>query len=51
MDPNTALLRLREALESYWAGTDSAADSVAEHAAALDQWLSRGGVLPAAWSR
>lgn len=51
MDPNAALQQLREALETYWSGTASAADAVAEHAAALDLWLSRGGFLPTAWSR
>ena len=56
MDPDEALAQLREAIESVWAAessvaASSAADRVAEHAAALDQWLSRGGFLPAAWSR
>ena len=56
MDPDAALAQMREAIETLWAARSSvaaaaAADSIAEHAAALDQWLSKGGFLPAAWSR
>lgn len=56
MDPDATLLSLREAIETVWAAESSvaaaaAADQVAEYAAALDQWLSKGGFLPAAWSR
>ena len=56
MDPDAALAQMREAIETLWAAKSSvaaaaAADSIAEHAAALDQWLSKGGFLPAAWSR
>jgi hypothetical protein len=56
MDPDATLAQLRQAIETLWAAESSvaaasAADSIAEHATALDQWLSRGGFLPAAWSR
>ena len=56
MDPDAALAQMRGAIETLWAAKSSvaataAADHVAEYAAALDQWLSRGGFLPAAWSR
>ena len=56
MDPDAALAQMREAIKTLWAAESSvaaaaAADSLAEHAAALDQWLSKGGFLPAAWSR
>jgi hypothetical protein len=56
VDPDETLAQLREAIEAVWAAESSvaaaaAADHVAEYAAALDQWLSRGGFLPAAWSR
>lgn len=51
MDPDAALQRLREAIESYWAGTGPGADAVVEAASALDLWLSRGGFLPTAWSQ
>jgi len=56
MDPDEALANLRTAIETLWAAENSAsaaaaADLIAENAAALDQWLSRGGYLPRAWSR
>lgn len=56
MDPDETLTLLRATI-----GTVRAADSafaaavaagvLADHAAALDEWLSKGGFLPAAWSR
>jgi hypothetical protein len=53
MDPNTALLTLREAVRDYFAnGRDAVMlDDLAEHFDALDGWLSHGGFLPAAWNR
>jgi hypothetical protein len=56
MDPDEALAQMRTAIETVWAAQSSvsaatAADTLAEHAAALDQWLSKGGFLPAAWSK
>jgi hypothetical protein len=62
MDPDAALLALREALESAQHQMDEDTDhprfcvvdngtvaSIIEHAEALDEWLSRGGVAPADW--
>jgi hypothetical protein len=55
MDPNVALQELREALAVLADGTtdvidqDQAAYDVAESAKALDEWLTAGGYLPAAW--
>lgn len=43
MDPNKALENLREALKS------GEHEESAEAAAALDEWLSKGGFLPDAW--
>ncbi len=56
MDPDEALAQMRTAIETVWAAESSvaasaAADTLAEHAAALDQWLSKGGFLPQAWSK
>lgn len=56
MDPDEALAQMRTAIETVWAAQSSvsaatAADTLAEHASALDQWLSKGGFLPAAWSK
>lgn len=55
MDPNEALRRLREALAQWHLRGDvegalAAADTIAEQAHNLDEWLSKGGFLPAAWS-
>jgi hypothetical protein len=59
MDPDEALRQLRAAIEAYHAAVgpdadrdanrEAAACSMAEHAAALDRWLSAGGFLPTAW--
>lgn len=57
MDPDTALLKLREAI-SQWEDTAGAhrgahidaASDMRDAAVALDEWLSRGGCLPAVWS-
>jgi hypothetical protein len=59
MDPNETLRVLREAVEQWNtlpANTDPAwrrevGDAIAEHAEALDAWLTRGGFLPEAWQR
>jgi acyl-CoA reductase-like NAD-dependent aldehyde dehydrogenase len=59
MDPNETLRVLREAV-AYWQDMPSnasdawrreVADAMAEHAEALDAWLTRGGFLPDAWRR
>lgn len=53
MDPNDALELIREALdrlrdpeESDW---NDAAITLAELVEALDEWLSKGGFMPAPW--
>jgi hypothetical protein len=57
MDPNAALEELRkliaEAAASSSETTDEIVDrldTIAELVHALDEWLSRGGFLPAAWN-
>jgi len=58
MDPNEALKNLREALRGWHANGnewESADDPMSEQlvdaAEALDEWLSKGGFLPAAWQQ
>lgn len=57
MDPNETLAKLRKAVGAFWTSENGSAavadlaDSIAEHADALDQWLSRGGFLPTPWTR
>lgn len=53
MDVNETLRELRR-LADLILNTperDIAASELAEHFAALDDWLCRGGFLPAAWQR
>ena len=55
MDVNATLRELREALAQWnlrgdTAGALDAAATIAEKAQALDEWLSKGGFLPADWS-
>jgi hypothetical protein len=60
MDPDATLVVIRELvrqLESYDSlpgnhaitEQEALALDLAEHIGALDQWLSKGGFLPAAW--
>ena len=57
MDPNASLEAMRDALGAMTQAQqdndslsyDEAAYTVAEHAQALDDWLTRGGFLPEAW--
>lgn len=54
MDPDEALARAREASQRYVSVTtpdarELAARDLVEAFDALDQWVSRGGFLPAAW--
>lgn len=56
MDVNEALREMREAIAQWHLRGDvegalAAADTIAEKAHALDEWLSKGGFLPAAWQR
>jgi hypothetical protein len=55
MDPNEALRRIRAAIADLQSAESSsavsvAADELAEHTQALDEWMSRGGFLPTAWA-
>lgn len=51
MDPNETLRMLRELSEDITehGATPDKAHALAELFAALDEWLNRGGFLPAAW--
>lgn len=57
MDPDKALADARAALTEFRANecnpdpsnSTTAAGAVAEAFGILDEWLSRGGALPAAW--
>lgn len=54
MDPDAALAVIRElAAEINEAGPDAldeiAAMRLADHVTGLDQWLTKGGFLPADW--
>jgi hypothetical protein len=56
MDPNQALSELRAAINDYQLATDpasaaDAADRLAEHSQAIDNWLCQGGFLPDHWIR
>lgn len=51
MDPNEALRQIRESASRYLdSGRHVDAGTLAEHVEALDEWLSRGGFLPDAWT-
>lgn len=55
MDPNETLRVLRLTIRQMDADENPAikaahAEEVAEYFEALDEWLSRGGLLPEAWS-
>lgn len=50
MDPNEALRVVREAARRLLDEYDAeAAYELAERFVALDEWLTRGGFLPAVW--
>ena len=56
MDPNEVLRLLRLtckqfAVDEHPAIRQAHAEEIIEHFEALDEWLSRGGFLPADWSR
>ena len=48
MDPNETLRRLRELVDDAHSADQT--EDVHELVAALDQWLSKGGYLPHAWT-
>lgn len=56
MDPNETLRLLRLTIAQMRVDENpdirkAHADEIAEYAEALDDWLSCGGFLPAAWAR
>lgn len=56
MDPNEALVALRDCAQDIENGTDEytfaeTAQTMAEKFEALDDWLSRGGFPPSDWVR
>lgn len=57
MDPNETLKRLRALTMNVLGQAENGLDDpdscfeLAECAQALDEWISKGGFLPAAWSR
>jgi len=53
MDPDQALQNIRNALAALRADANdyAAAEQLADSTEALDEWLTRGGHLPAAWAR
>ena len=64
MDPNETLMCMRECAEEVWVLTAGIVDESFEHSTdrqlaqrqaelfeALDQWLLKGGFLPADWKR
>lgn len=55
MDPNEALRRIREAASNAQIAPDEATlrsdvEDLIAHFEALDEWLYKGGFLPAAWA-
>lgn len=51
MDPDEVLRRIRVSLVSMRLDVaEPAAQSLVEHVQVLDDWLSKGGFLPTAWS-
>ena len=50
MDPTTALRELREAIEQFSTSHNRAIE-IADRFTELDDYLSRGGDLPAQWSK
>lgn len=50
MDPNTTLARLRAEVASHREHGDGDADALVDTFETLDEWLSRGGFPPAAWT-
>lgn len=52
MDPDIALAHIRELIPVVLSSEDtSPGDELAETVKGLDEWLSKGGLLPKAWHR
>lgn len=55
MDPNAALKKIRDLVETMDGQPDEMIVGMAEELAVLvqglDEWLSKGGFLPKAWQR
>ena len=57
MDPDQALDDIHAAIRDLRDATDGsdtytdAAETLTDRIEALDEWLTRGGMLPAAWAR
>ena len=50
MDPNETLKELRELIELVLRGDDTSVFEAATKFEDLDEWLTRGGLLPEDWS-
>lgn len=51
MDPNANLARIRELLNNSGDSTSDDVEELEMLVRSMDEWLSRGGFLPAAWAR
>lgn len=51
MDPNANLAELRELASAQLNGGQTDPDRMAELVEALDEWITRGGFLPADWTQ
>lgn len=49
VDPNFALMMIREIIKDYEAGNSADVHTIIECFNALDQWMSKGGFLPNEW--
>lgn len=49
MDPNATLTELRSLVVNHEGNTTPEHDQLVELFSDLDEWISKGGVLPAAW--
>jgi hypothetical protein len=50
MDPNEALQDIRATMAAYFNGDTDDFEHILDRVEALDEWLSKGGSLPYAWS-
>lgn len=51
MDPNATLENIRSLIEEYDQDAPVDVSELIEYVRALDEWLSKGGFLPAPWHR